>query len=362
MSRIASAAVVLGLVTVLAGGASTPARSSPGTPAATFKACLVTDPGGINDKSFNELAWRGMQEAVRADGHIEISYLQSMSTGDYTTNIDAFIAQKCGIIVTVGFLMADATESAAKAHPKRKFAIVDCSYSEECLAGPKVKNIDQLVYNTVQDGFLGGYLAAGLSKTHRVATFGGENFGTVTIYMDGFWDGVQYYNAQHHAHVKVLGWSEKTQRGSFIENFTNLIAAQKLTARFIREGADVIFPIAGGADQGTSKAVRNADAAGRNVAIEWPDTDGCFSFPKYCKYLLTSVTKGIAESVKTVMLADARGTFKRIYTGTLANDGVALSPYHDFAARVPARLRAELARVKAKIISGQIVPATRSPV
>ena len=117
--------------------------------------------------------------------------------------------------------MADATEAAAKANPHQKFAIVDCSYASDCLSGAKETNIDQLVFNTVQDGFLGGYLAAGMSKSHIVATYGGEDFGTVTIYEDGFWDGVQYYNTQHHTNVKVLGWNEQTQKGDFIGNFTD---------------------------------------------------------------------------------------------------------------------------------------------
>ena len=104
--------------------------------------------------------------------------------------------------------MGPATEAAAKANPKQKFAIVDCSYASACLTGTHEPNINQLVYNTVQDAFLGGYLAAGMTKTGKVATYGGMKFGTVTIFMDGFWDGVQYYNKQHHTNVQVLGWSE----------------------------------------------------------------------------------------------------------------------------------------------------------
>ncbi len=87
--------------------------------------------------------------------------------------------------------MGTDTQKAAKANPKQKFAIVDYTYS------PAIKNIDALVFNTVQDGFLGGYLAAGISKTDVVATFGGIQLPTVTIYMDGYWDGVQYYNKKH---------------------------------------------------------------------------------------------------------------------------------------------------------------------
>ena len=117
------------------------------------------------------------------------------------------------------------------------------------------------MFNTVQDGFLGGYLAAGMTKTGKVATFGGEDFGTVTIYMDGFWDGVQYYNSKHGTHVQVLGWNEQTQKGSFTGNFTNETTGQTLTQTFITEGADIIFPVAGNVGLGAAKAVQDADNA-----------------------------------------------------------------------------------------------------
>jgi basic membrane protein A len=194
---------------------------------------MVTDTGGIDDRSFNASSWQGMQEAAAADPSIKVTYLQSTTQSDYTPNINAFLGEHCGIIVTVGFLMAAATEAAAKAHPSQKFAIVDCSYASQCLTGPKEPNIDQLVFNTVQDGFLGGYLAAGMTKTGKVATFGGQDLPTVTIYMDGFWDGVQYYNTKHHSHVQVLGWNEQTQKGSFTGDFTNQTKGQNLTQTFI---------------------------------------------------------------------------------------------------------------------------------
>ena len=97
----------------------------------------------------------------------------------------------------------------------------------------------------MQDGFLAGYLAAGMTKTGKVATFGGEKLPTVTIYMDGFYDGVQYYNSKHGTHVQVLGWNESTQNGSFTGNFTDQTAGQQLTQTFVTEGAAIIFPVAG---------------------------------------------------------------------------------------------------------------------
>ncbi len=298
-----------------------------------------------------------MQEAAAANSNVTVKYLQSTTQSDYVPNINQFISQKCGIIVTVGFLMGTATQNAAKANPNQKFAIVDYTYS------PAIKNVDALVFDTVQDGFLGGYLAAGMSKTHKVATFGGMKLPTVTIYMDGFWDGVQYYNKQHHTNVQVLGWNEQTQNGSFTGDFTNQTKGETLTQTFISEGADVIFPVAGNVGLGAAKAVQTADSSGQNVNMEWVDTDGCISAPQYCKYFITSVEKGIQSAVKTAVLAAASGTFKGgNYIGTLANGGVTLAPFHDFQSKVPAALQSELNQVKQGIISGKIPTPTKSPV
>jgi basic membrane protein A len=304
-----------------------------------------------------------MQAAASASGgKITVKYLPSTSTSDYAKNISTFISQKCGIIVTVGFLMGASTEAAAKANPKQKFAIVDCSYSSGCLTGAKEPNIKQLVYNTAQDAFLGGYLAAGMTKTGKVATYGGMKFGTVTIYMDGFWDGVQYYNKQHHKNVQVLGWSYPSQNGTFAGSFTNISAGQTIGNTFIHDGADIIFPVAGGVGLGTAKAIQTANGSGKNVAMFWVDTDGCVSASTYCKYFITSVEKGIATAVKFSVLSAARGHGGGSYVGTLANGGAVLAPYHFYTSKVPAKLKTELAAVKAAIISGQIVPATKSPV
>ena len=364
MRKAFQAGAALAAVTLLAAGCAKPSTSTTATTTAKFTACMVTDTGGIDDKSFNQTSWEGMQAAAAAQpGKIAVKYLPSSTTSDYAKNISTFITQKCGIIVTVGFLMGPATESAAKANPKQKFAIVDCSYASQCLPAPKLSNVNQLVFNTVQDAFVGGYLAAGMTKTGKVATYGGEKFGTVTIYMDGFWDGVQYYNKQHHTHAQVLGWSEPAQNGTFAGSFTNLTAGQTIANTFIHDGADIIFPVAGGVGLGSAKAVQAANASGKHIAMYWVDTDGCVSAATYCSYFITSVEKGIATAVKTAVLSAANGSFQGgTYVGTLANGGAVLAPFHDWATKIPASLQTELKTVEQAITSGSIVPVTKSPV
>jgi len=342
-------------------GTSTPAAGSGSSAAAAgkFLGCMVTDTGGIDDRSFNASSWQGMQAAQSANSSVSVKYLQSTTQADYVPNINTFISQKCGVIVTVGFLMGDATQAAAKAHPSQKMAIVDFNYT------PPLSNVTALLFNTVQDGFQGGYLAAAMSKTGKVATFGGQKLPTVTIYMDGFYDGVQYYNQKHGKNVQVLGWNEKTQNGSFTGDFTNQTKGQTLTQTFISEGADIIFPVAGNVGLGAAKAVQDADnaAGSQKVNMMWVDTDGCVSAPQYCKYFITSVQKGIITAVKTAVVGAATGNFKGgNYIGTLANGGVALAPFHQFASQVPASVQNELNQIKAGIISGSIQTPTKSPV
>ena len=221
------------------------------------------------------------------------------------------------------------------------------------------------MFNTVQDGFLGGYLAAGMTKTGKVATFGGQKLPTVTIYMDGFYDGVQYYNQKHGKNVQVLGWNEKTQKGSFTGDFTNQTKGQTLTQTFISEGADIIFPVAGNVGPRRGQGGPAGGRRGRQPEgeHEWVDIDGCVSAAQYCKYFITSVQKGIVTAVKTAVTGAADGSFKGgNYIGTLANGGVALAPFHDFDSKVPAALKTELQQVSTGIESGSIQTPTKSPV
>jgi basic membrane protein A and related proteins len=141
-----TAAALAALALLAAGGGSSSASTLPGsssgtTAAAKFSACLVTNTDGIH-RSFNKLSWQGMKAAAAAEPKkIRVRYLVSQTAADYAANISTFLAEKCGLIVTVGSTMAPATESAAKANPRFRFAIVDCSYRSHCLTGKKLKNI-----------------------------------------------------------------------------------------------------------------------------------------------------------------------------------------------------------------------------
>ncbi len=337
---------------LLAGCGSRPADSGSGSGGASaapggnaFNACMVLDTGGVDDKSFNQSSWAGMQAASQANPNIKISYVPSNTANDYTPNLTAEANKKCDTTIAVGGLMSDNVKEVAAKNPSLKFAEVDAASS-----GPNVYGIQ---FNTAQGAFLGGYLAAGMSQSGKVATWGGLNIPPVSIYMDGFYEGVQYYNQQKGKNVQVLGWNEADQKGgTFAGSFTDQNKGLQISQTFIQQGADVIFPVAGGAGLGAGAA---AQAAGGKVNLIWVDTDGCVSASQFCQYFISSVTKNLSGAVQTYVTAAAGGTFPTgNYVGDLKNDGTGLAPFNQFDSKVPADLKKELDQVKADIISGKI--------
>jgi basic membrane protein A and related proteins len=341
-------------------------------PRASILACEVTDTGGINDHSFNASAWLGMQDAAKAIPGITIKNASSTSSSDYVPNINNFIADKCNIIVTVGFLMADATWNAAVANPTQHFAIVDNTNGNpedgtntvDPCPGSSCKesasNLQGLTYETNQDGFLGGYEAAATSKTGIVATYGGEQFGSVTIYMDGFAEGVAYFNAHKPKGaktVKVLGWNPKTMKGTFIGSFTDPGLAETDSTAFLTAGASTIFPVAGGDGLGTTAAVHKWNSAHptKKANVEWVDTSGCVNDAPDCSIFISSVTKGVTASVKAAVLSEAANKFTGgDYIGTLKNGGAAFIENPKYKPTVPHSVLAELATLTKDIETGKI--------
>ncbi|MCW8843844.1 MAG: BMP family ABC transporter substrate-binding protein [Rhodobacteraceae bacterium] len=316
------------------------------TAASAFTACQVTDTGGIDDSSFNQTAWKGALDAKDALG-IEARYLESQAESDYDANLNSLQGGDCDVIVTVGFLMGDATQKAAEANPDQKFSIVDFAYD------PTIPNVLGQVYATDEAAFLAGYLAAGVSKTGILGTFGGINIPPVTIFMDGFVAGANYYNAQNNANVMVLGWDPVAREGLFTNNFESLDDGRSFAQNLYDEGADIILPVAGPVGLGSAAL---ADELGTDaLKIIGVDADQYLTDPDKKHVYLTSILKRMDSTVKAVIETAQSGTFEGgLLVGTLANDGVGIAPLHDFEETVPEDLKAELAAIRAGIIDGSI--------
>jgi basic membrane protein A len=344
--KIAAIVAASGLA-LFAAACSKPAENNPGTGAsnaAQFKACMVTDTGGIDDHSFNASTWAGFQKAKAADASINPSYVASTTMADYAPNLTNQVTAGCKYIQAVGGLMGDATYAAAKANPTLQFSIVDSGNGGNA-------NVYPVQFETQQAAYLAGYLAAGMSKTGKVGTYGGMKIPPVTIFMDGFADGVKKYNEVKGKNVQVLGWDKAKQDGLFTNDFVKQDAGKAKSDALAAQGADIIMPVAGGAGLGT------AANAGSKYKVIWVDADGCET-TQYCGVILTTVVKNMTDLVSEAVQKAAKqpGTMldNTGAKGTLANNGVSLAPYHDLESQVPAELKAEIDKLKADIVAGTI--------
>jgi basic membrane protein A and related proteins len=320
--------------------------STPASAAAAYKACMVTDTGGIDDKSFNASAWAGIQAAKTQASNVEPKYVASTAESDYEPNLRGFTTQNCNFILAVGGLMADATKKVATETPKSQFAIVD--------SNSPAANVYPMQFETDQAAFLAGYLAAGYSKTGKVATFGGLKIPPVTVFMDGFVDGVAYYNQIKKKSVTVLGWDKAKQNGSFTQDFASPAKGKALASTFVAQGADIVMPVAGGTGLGAAEV---AKSSGGKVSVIWVDQDGCKSAAQDCDVFLTTVQKNVTDAVQKAVVSGAQGTALAVnpgYLGTLANNGVSLAPYNQFDSKIDAGLKAEVDKLKQDIISGTV--------
>jgi basic membrane protein A len=339
--------------TTTAGGGSTPAGGS--VDGSKVSACEITDTGGADDKGFNQNAYEGITNAEKDYG-ITGELLESKTDADYAPNINTFIGKKCSVIVTVGFLLNSATAAAAKANPNQQFAIVDSDANDDngtpndSADDKNLTNVRALTFSTEQPSYLAGYLAAGVSKSGTVATYGGIKIPSVTSFMSGFLQGVNKYNEVHGTKVKVLGWDGTD--GSFTGNFEKLDDGKKLTQGFVDEGADIVFPVAGPVGLGTSAYAKENPGKLRVIGV---DVDQYVSNPNEKEVYLTSVIKKIDAAVQdTILNVINTGKVGDDYVGTLTNAGLDLAPFHDQAADVPQALQDEIAKLRQDIIDGTI--------
>jgi basic membrane protein A and related proteins len=325
-----------------------------GSEASDFLPCIVSDAGGFDDKSFNQLSYEGVQRAADELG-TEVTEVESNSENDYAPNLESLVAEGCNAIVTVGFALASATKESAAANPDIDYILVDDAADGgddgQTFDGvPDEDNIKPLLYNTAEAAFLAGYLAADYTETGVVGTYGGQPFPTVTIFMDGFKQGVDHYNQEKGTDVKVVGWNG--QDGAFTGGFeANNVATQTAT-RLLDQNVDVILPVGGPIYQGALTAIADA---GRDVALIGVDADFFETDPNTQDVVLTSILKNMDVSTYEAVSASGEDSLDFTpYVGTLENEGVGLAPFHNFEDKVSDTIADELEEIKAGIIDGSI--------
>lgn len=313
-----------------------------------FKACMVSDAGGFDDKSFNQSGFEGLTRAVEELG-IEEAHVESASDTDYTPNIDGLVAENCDLIIGVGFLLEDPIQAAAEANPDVNFALVDSSFSDADFAPVTLDNGKPILFDTAQAAYLAGYAAAATSTTGKVATFGGIQIPSVTIFMDASPTASPSSTRTTAARSSSSAGTRRPSR-RLRRQLRQPGRRQEHRPVVHRPGADIIMPVAGPVGIGTASV---AEAAG-NVAIIGVDADW-FETTEYGPIVMTSVMKEIGPAVFDTISEAVDGNFSSDpYVGTLENEGLGLAPWHDFDSKVPAEVKTKIDELKAQIISGEI--------
>lgn len=365
--KLAGITAAAGLIVALSGCGSAPdAGSTDGgaapEPDSDFLPCLVSDDGGFNDKSFNQSAKEGIDRAAEELG-VEAIEVESSSANDYAPNLENLIAEGCTFIVAVGFKLSADTIASANANPEVDYAIIDDWADAEGDGETDAPNIKPLMFDTVQAAYLGGYAAAAWSAqsgVNKVGTVGGIPIPPVTIFMDGFVDGVAKYNEDKGADVQTFGWDVEAQQGSMTGGFQANDTAKQAMQGILDQGVDVILPVGGPIYQSARDAIADS---GTDTVMLGVDSDLAAADPSVADLVLVSIMKRIDEAVYQATIEAASGEYDTTpYVGTLENEGVGLSGFGSFEAELPEGLLDELAALQEQIIAGELeVTSPSSP-
>ncbi len=340
LSLALAAVMVLSLAACSSGGTSSTASGSSSSESSSseaegevFSVAMVTDVGGVNDQSFNQSAWEGLQ-ALQEKGGYEVKYLESVQEADYTTNLDKVTDEDHDMIWGVGYLMADAILDAANRNPDKLYAIVDNSYGD---ATPD--NVIGVVFKAQEPSFLVGYIAGKMTKTDKVGFVGGVEGANIAAFEYGYRAGV----AQA---AKELG-KEITVDVQYANSFADAALGKSIALKQYENGCDIIFHAAGNVGNGVIEA-----AVEKNQYVIGVDRDQNYLAEDN---VITSAMKKVGEGMALVTEKvkageDLGGT---TVTYGLAEGTVGIAPTSD--KHVPAEILAEVDALSERVASGEIV-------
>lgn len=349
MRKILMAVTLLVAVMLVATACTTPTGGG-----AKVRVGVVLDTGGENDKSFNEYTLKGARDAATEKG-LDFAYVVSESQADYEKNINNFVSEGYNFIITVGFLMGDATGKAAVANPNVRFAIIDYSYSPffptdgSCFVGSGktakedcykevLPNVTSLMFAEDEVGYLAGTLAGCMTKTKVIATVSGMEIPPVVKYVVGFQNGAKAVDPS----IEFLN--------QYIPDFNDPTTGQQVGQDFLSKNADVIFGVGGNTGNGGLRAAKDAGVMAIGVDVDQYDT-----LPEVKEALITSAKKNMDVAAGDAVRAMVDGKLEAgIRTGTLANSGIGLASYHDWDSKIPQDCKDKVDAAKKGLIDGSI--------
>lgn len=293
---------------------------------------IVTDIGGLNDRSFNSLAYAGLKRAERELG-VQIRALTSKSNADYVPNLSSLAQQRYDLVVGVGFLMADALDTVAKRFPKTNFAIVD--FSQQGLKS-KPRNVRGLLFKEQEAGYLAGYLA-GLYVREQgegrpvISSVGGQKIPPVDAYIAGYEAGAKAANPR----VRVLN--------GYSQDFVDQAKCKELALNQIQEGSQVVFQVAGQCGLGSLNAAKERRVQGIGV-----DADQSFLGSHILTSALKRVDVSVFETIESVRDRAFKGGEDQIFDAK--SGGVGLGKISPDGTQLAQRVQ----RVQERIAAGEI--------
>lgn len=328
----ASAMAVMAGLAGCGGGQAANSADSTSTQKATYKLEMVTDTGGVNDQSFNQLAWEGLQK-LKTDEGWDVSYLESKQDSDYATNLDKAVDDGSNLIWGIGFAMADAVGEAATKNPDIQFAIIDNANPTDS------KNLTGVQFRAQEPSFMVGYIAACTTKTGKVGFVGGVASDVIAQFEFGYKGGVAYANKVKGLNVEVTA--------QYAESFTDSAKGKSIAAKMFTDGCDVVFHAAGGVGTGVIEAAKDANKFAIGV-----DKDQNFLAPDN---VLTSALKKVDVAVidvsKRLLNKELEGG-SNISLGA-KEDCVGIPENHSL---MEDSVYNEALEIESKIKSGDIVP------
>ncbi|MBU3161552.1 BMP family ABC transporter substrate-binding protein [Clostridium frigoris] len=306
------------------------------TPKATFKVGMVTDTGGVNDQSFNQGSWNGLQAFAKKNPGSQVKYLESVQSSNYPSNLNQFASNKYNLVWGIGYLMEGAIKASAKAYPNVKFAIIDDAIV------PPMSNVTGVVFKAQESSFLVGYIAALKTKTNKVGFIGGIT-GTVIDQFDyGFRAGVAYG-------AKELGKTIAVDV-QYANSFSDSSLGKAISQNMYAKGVDIIFTAAGNVGQGMI-----AEAKSENKLCIGVDMDQSSLAPNN---MLTSSLKNVGNVTEAVskQVKDGVNIGGKTLNYGLKEEGVGV-PYTAQAIKMCGQdVLDKTKNVSADVVSGKIVP------
>lgn len=300
---------------------------------------LVTDIGGLNDRGFNSLANQGLERAADELG-VEIRVLESKSDADYIPNLSTLADEGFNLIISVGFLMGEATHTAAEEYPDTSFAIIDNAYGGEGCEETntcELPNLQGLLFKEQETGYLAGYLAGLVTESNTISSVGGLEIPPVVRFIAGYQAGAKASNP------------DVTTLNGYSQDFVDQAKCKELALDQIAEGSDIVFQVAGGCGLGALDAAQQEGVWGIGV-----DADQAF----LGEHVLTSAIKRVDEAVFQTIQAVADGSFEggSVSLFGLAEEAVGLG---EFSPNAPQEAVDEALAQVDGVVSGEIeVPET----